>query len=365
MTGGAGKACMLTPVILAGGQGTRLWPVSRPEHPKPLIRLTGGLSLLQETVRRAAAVPGADRPIIVCSQAHHQLIVRQLEEIDALDCTALLEPFGRSTAPAAAAAALSLDEDRLMLVLPADHLVDEAAAFAAAVQAAAPAAASGWLTAFGAAPDRPETGYGYIEAGGPLPGLADGVRRIASFREKPDLPTARRWLEAGRHLWNSGMFLFQAGAYLEELRLLHPEIATRTEAALAASPRPPGPPADRGALLDPIAFGGCPSESIDRAVMERTRRGAVVPLAAGWKDVGSWRALWELGPRDEAGNAASGPVHLQDASSSLVRAEGGRLVSVVGLEGVIVVDSGGAVLVAGMDRAQDVAPPPPADRPEA
>ena len=207
------------------------------------------------------------------------------------------------------------------------------------------------------APDRPETGYGYIEEGGPLPGPAGGVRRIASFREKPDLPTARRYLETGRHLWNSGIFLFRAGTYLEELRLFRPEIAARTEAALAAAS--PLPEDGGGVLLDPDSFAGCPSESIDRAVMERTRRGAATPLAAGWSDAGSWDALWELGPRDEAGNAASGPVHLQDASSSYVRADGGRPVSVVGLEGVIVVDSGDAVLVAGMDHAQAVKPPRP------
>lgn len=352
---------MLIPVILAGGQGARLWPVSRPEHPKPLIRLTGGLSLLQETMRRAAAVSPTGRPIIVCSQAHRRPIAQQLDEVGARGCAVLLEPFGRSTAPAAAAAALTLDEEDLMLVLPADHLIDDAGAFAAAVRRGASAAAAGWLVTFGVAPDRPETGYGYIEEGEPLPCPAGGVRRIASFREKPDLPTARRYLETGRHLWNSGIFLFRAGTYLEELRLLHPEIAARTEAALAASPRPP---TDRGGvLLDPESFAGCPSESIDRAVMERTRRGATTPLEAGWSDAGSWDALWELGPRDEAGNAASGPVHLQGASSSYVRADGGRPVSVIGLEGVIVVDSGDAVLVAGMDHAQAVKPPPPAADP--
>lgn len=349
---------MLTPVILAGGQGARLWPMSRPEHPKPLIRLTGDLSLLQETVRRAAGVvPRTGRPIIVCNQAHHRPIARQLEEVGARHCAFLLEPFGRSTAPAAAAAALTLDEEYLMLVLPADHLIDDAGAFAAAVRSGASAAADGWLVAFGAAPDRPETGYGYIEEGEPLPDPDGGVRRIASFQEKPDLPTARRYLETGRHLWNSGIFLFRAGTYLEELRLFHPEIAARTKAALAAASRHPS---DRSAvLLDSDSFAGCPSESIDRAVMEQTRRGATTPLTAGWSDAGSWDALWELGPRDEAGNAASGPVHLQDASSSYVRADGGRPVSVVGLEGVIVVDSGDAVLVAGMDHAQAVKPPPP------
>ena len=358
---GAEGRPMLIPVILAGGQGARLWPMSRPEHPKPLVRLTGGLSLLQETVRRAAALPRTGRPIIVCNQAHHRPIAQQLEEVGARDCAFLLEPFGRSTAPAAAAAALTLDEEALMLVLPADHLIDDEGAFAAAVRIGTSAAADGWLVTFGVAPDRPETGYGYIEEGGPLPGPAGGVRRIASFREKPDLPTARRYLETGRHLWNSGIFLFRAGTYLEELRLFRPEIAARTEAALAAAS--PLPEDGGGVLLDPDSFAGCPSESIDRAVMERTRRGAATPLAAGWSDAGSWDALWELGPRDEAGNAASGPVHLQDASSSYVRADGGRPVSVVGLEGVIVVDSGDAVLVAGMDHAQAVKPPPPAADP--
>ena len=348
---------MLIPVILAGGLGTRLWPVSRPERPKPLARLTGELSLLQTTALRTAAIPDAGAPLIVCGESHYPLIARQLDDIGLRNYAALLEPMGRSTAPAAAAAALAVDEDDLMLILPADHLIEDTGAFVEAIRSAADAARADWLVTFGVVPDRPETGYGYIERGEPIEGLA-GVYRIASFREKPDLAAARRYLNTGRHSWNSGMFLFRAGTYLEELRMLHPEIPARTEAALAAAARPGGALLDRGGiLLEPESFSGCPSESIDRAVMERTRRGATAPLAAGWSDVGSWYALWELGPRDEAGNVVSGPAHLRDVTGSYVRARE-RPVTVIGLEGVIVVDDGNALLVAGMDHAQAVKPPP-------
>ena len=346
---------MLIPVILAGGLGTRLWPTSRPEHPKPLIRLTGELSMLQQTVLRAGTIPGAGDPVIVCGEAHYPPIVHQLDEIGQPHCTLLLEPIGRSTAPAAAAAALAVDEDDILLVMPADHIIKDIGAFADAIDMAADAARAGWLVTFGVAPDRPETGYGYIERGEPIDGLA-GTYRIVSFREKPDHPAARRYLDTGRYSWNSGMFLFRAGAYLDELRVLSPEILRRTEAALAASSNHGETLLDRGGtLLDPESFFECPPGSIDRTVMEHTRHGAMVPLEAGWNDVGSWAALWESGSKDEAANVVSGPSHLLGVSSSYISA-GERPVVVIGLDSVIVIDAGDAVLVASMDHAQDVKP---------
>ena len=346
---------MLVPVILAGGLGTRLWPVSRPDHPKPLVRLTGQLSMIQQTTMRAAAIPGAGDPVMVCGEAHYRPIVRQLDEIGQAVHTALLEPVGRGTAPAVAAAAFAVDEDDILLVMPADHTINDIGALASGIGLAAEAARAGWLVAFGITPDRPETGYGYIERGEPINDL-DGTHRIVSFREKPDLPTARRYVESERYSWNSGMFVFRSGTYLDELRTFNPEMVSRTEAALAASSTRGRTLLNRGgALLDPDSFAACPAGSVDRTVMEHTRRGVMVPMEAGWTDMGSWAALWNSGAKDEAGNVTSGPSHLRDVSSSYVSAHE-RPVVVIGLENVIVVDAGDAVLVAGMDHAQEVKP---------
>lgn len=344
---------MIIPVILAGGLGTRLWPVSRPEFPKPLIRLNGPLSMIQETVLRAGAIPGSDDPVIVCGEAHHPPIARQLDEIGCRDYLALLEPMGRGTAPAAAAAAMVADEDDLLLVMPADHAIENREAFGDAIALASRVARAGWLVTFGVTPHRPETGYGYIECGEPIQQIS-GSFRIASFREKPDLATAVHYLESGRYWWNSGMFLFRAATFLEELRAFDPVILRHVESALAGSPARNTTRRGRTyRMLDPESFSASPPGSIDRTVMERTRRGAMVPLRAGWNDVGSWEALWYMGGKDETGNVLSGTVHVQDVTSSYISA-GERPVVVLGLDRVIVIDSGDALLVAGMDHAQAV-----------
>lgn len=345
---------MLVPVVLAGGLGTRLWPVSRREYPKPLIRFSGEHSLLQQTVLRAAALTGVSRPTIVCGEIHYPHILDQLAEIGHAEHDAVLEPVGRGTAPAAAAAALSVHSEDVLLVLPADHAIRDESAFRRAVRSAVEAARAGWLVTFGVTPDRAETGYGYIERGAALEAPADAYR-IASFREKPDRATARRYLSTGRFAWNSGMFVFGAGVYLDELDRLEPAMVRRTGQALTVGGRDAAGPGRTSVLLEREAFAGCPAGSIDRTVMERTAKGAVIPLEAGWNDVGTWAALWETGRKDAAGNVASGRHHLEDVSSSYVSA-GDRPVVVIGLEGVIVVDAGDAVLVASMDRAQDVGP---------
>ncbi|MDE0170470.1 MAG: mannose-1-phosphate guanylyltransferase [bacterium] len=352
---------MLVPVILAGGLGTRLWPASRPEFPKPLLRLTGKRSLLQETVVRAAAIPGASPPVIVCGTTHYPPVTDQLDEIGRSIHIAILEPAGRSTAPAVAAAALVADEDDILFVMPADHMIDGMDAFLGAVRTAGDAARAGWLVTFGVTPDRPETGYGYIERGDAIEKYP-GAFRIASFREKPDLATARRYVDGSLHWWNSGMFMFRAGAYLEELRDSHPDMVRLVDASLAGSTEQIGSLPDQGVYqLDPATFASCPAGSIDRAVMERTRRGAVVPLRARWNDVGSWAALWDTANKDGSGNVVTGPAHLQNVSSSYVTA-GDRPVVVIGLANVVVVDAGEAVLVAGMDQAQQVKPLPETDQ---
>lgn len=344
---------MIVPVILAGGLGTRLWPVSRPDSPKPLIRLDGPLSMFQQTVLRARAIPDSGSPVIVCGEAHHPPIDRQMDEIDHDGYVALLEPVGRGTAPAAAAAALVCDREDLLLVMPADHVIEDLEAFVSAIILATESARAGWLVTFGITPDRPETGYGYIERGHPIDGIP-GSYRIASFREKPDRSTARGYVASGRYWWNSGMFLFRAGVFLDELGTFEPEMLIQTASAVRASRiRPAGSSGRAGKLLNPESFRSAPHGSVDRTVMERTQRGAAVPLRAGWNDVGSWEALWNTGSKDQQGNVVSGTVHLRDVSSSYVRS-GGRPVVVLGLERVIVVDAGDAVLVAGMDQAQAV-----------
>jgi mannose-1-phosphate guanylyltransferase/mannose-6-phosphate isomerase len=338
----------IVPVILSGGSGTRLWPVSRRLEPKQFRALVSARTMFQETAGRAAGVAGAGKPIVVCNAAHGAIVNRQLEEMGSRPSAVVLEPAGRNTAPAAAAAALQASADGadpLLLILPADHVVLDAGAFRKAVAIGSGLADAGRLVTFGIVPDRPHTGYGYILRGAPLPGGGFAVER---FVEKPDAATAERYLADGRYAWNSGMFLFRASGYLEELRRHAPGILEGTAQALGAA-RATGD----GLLLDEAAFRATPADSIDYAVMEHTTGGAVVPLEAGWSDVGAWPALWEIASRDDAGNAVVGDAVLEGVEGSYVRAES-RLVAVVGLDDVVVVETPDAVLVTSRERAEDV-----------
>ncbi len=343
----------LVPVILCGGSGTRLWPLSRALYPKQLLALVGSRSLLQDTLARLGLLAGpVQAPVVVCNEAHRFLVAGQLREM-ARDSALILEPEGRNTAPAVAIAALAerrrAGTDVLLLVLPADHVVRDPAGFAAAVELARPAAAAGRLVTFGVVPTQPETGYGYIrtdpraEASGEA-----GVQPIREFVEKPDYETARRYVSSGAYLWNSGMFLFSADAYLRELEAHAPDIAAAATRAMAEAK------GEGGFLtLQRDSFEQCRKESIDYAVMEKTSQAAVVPLSAGWSDVGSWASLLDVSDRDANGNALMGDVVAVDCADSYVRAES-RLVAVAGLDGCIVVETRDAVLVVPKARAQDV-----------
>jgi mannose-1-phosphate guanylyltransferase / mannose-6-phosphate isomerase len=332
----------VVPVLLSGGSGTRLWPLSRTRVPKQLQRLTGDDSMIQATARRLAGAPDVGAPVVVCNTRDEAEIVRQLTEIGRPPALVLCETEGRNTAPAVLAAALSLAPDDVMLVLPADHVITDEGAFRQAVVVAVEAALAGELVTFGIVADRPETGYGYIEVGE----SAGPVHRVSRFVEKPAAATAERYLASGRHLWNSGMFVFRVRVLVEEMRRHAPEVVGAVEPAVEAAGT--GPVRTLGG-----SFLQSPAISVDYAVMERTDRAVVIPLDAGWSDVGSWASLWEIADRDTQGNAVLGDVVLEGVTGSYVRA-GDRLVAVVGLEGVVVVDTGDAVLVAARDRAQDV-----------
>ncbi len=339
---------MLIPVILSGGAGTRLWPLSRELYPKQLLALLGPRTMLQQTALRVGGLDCA-APVVVCNEAHRFLVAEQLRALNAKPRAIVLEPFGRNTAPAIALAALAAlrdsgDVDPLLLVLPADHVIRDTAVFQQAVRTALPAAEQGKLVTFGIVPGTPETGYGYIQRG-----AAQGaVFSIARFVEKPDLTRARQFLEAGDYYWNSGMFLFRAGRFLEELALLAPEMSAACRAAF-----------ERGrkdldfTRLDVEAFEACPSDSIDYAVMEKTKGAVVVPLDAGWSDVGSWSALQDASEADAAGNVTHGDVLQEDSAGCYLYAES-RLVATVGLKNHVVVETKDAVLVAPKDRVQDV-----------
>ena len=339
---------MLVPVILSGGAGTRLWPLSRELYPKQLLRLVAERTMLQETVARTEGLPGLAPPIVVCNENHRFMVAEQLRELGTAPQAIVLEPQGRNTAPAAAIAALLVsggaDADPVLLVLPADHVITDVPAFQAAVAVGRVAAESGSLVTFGVVPDRAETGYGYIRRdAGPGPAFS-----VAKFVEKPDSATARGYVESGEYYWNSGMFMFRASAYLAELGRYTPAMLAACRAALAAAGR------DLDFLRLPAQeFASCPSDSIDYAVMEKTDRAVVVPLAAGWSDVGSWAALADALPRDAEGNVTAGDVLTEDSSGCYLHSTS-RLVAAVGLRDHVVVETKDAVLVAPRDRVQDV-----------
>lgn len=339
---------MIVPVILSGGSGSRLWPLSRELYPKQFLPLVDGQTLLQNTILRVAAVPGIAPPIVVCNEAHRFLVAEQLRVIDSPPAAVLLEPVGRNTAPATAAAALHAlaqgGSDPLLLVLPADHIIVDAGGFRQAVERVARYAEAGRLITFGIVPEAPETGYGYIKTG-----AAEGeVYRVERFVEKPDAVTAQTYVASGAYYWNSGMFMFRASRFLEELERFAPAIASACRQAHQTAG------ADLDFLrLDKTAFAACPSDSIDYAVMEKTHNAVVMPVDVGWSDVGAWSALWSVADRDEHGNKMSGDVLAVDTRGSYVRAES-RLVATLGIDNLVVVETADAVLVAHKDRVQEV-----------
>ncbi|WP_028576176.1 mannose-1-phosphate guanylyltransferase/mannose-6-phosphate isomerase [Desulfomicrobium escambiense] len=340
---------MIIPVILAGGSGTRLWPLSRKLYPKQLLALVDSSTLVQNTLSRLHGLNDLADPLIICNEDHRFIIAEQMRAMGVTPDAIILEPVGRNTAPAVAVAALRAlekDPDGVLLILPADHLIAEPARFHAAVNEASAHAAKGHLVTFGIVPTAPETGYGYILQGSPL---EEGTARaIERFVEKPDLPTAESYVATGEYFWNSGMFLFRADTVLAELERFAPAIVQACRESLAKAGQ------DLDFLrLDRAAFEACPEDSVDYAVMEQTDKGAMVPLSCGWNDLGSWEALWQAGSKDESGNVIRGDVVTCDVHDSYLHAET-RLLAAVGLRNHIVVETADAVLISPRDRVQEV-----------
>ncbi|AMX01618.1 mannose-1-phosphate guanylyltransferase/mannose-6-phosphate isomerase [Microbulbifer thermotolerans] len=338
----------MIPVILCGGTGSRLWPLSREAYPKQFLSLTGSDTMLQATALRLDGIEEVQAPIVVCNEEHRFAAAEQLQEIGHKAQAILLEPCARNTAPAialAALAALETGADPLLLVLPADHMVADVAAFQRAVAEASALAEAGHLVTFGIVPTRAETGYGYIRRG---EAVGEGGWKVAEFVEKPDAATAERYLADGGYAWNSGIFLFRAARYIEELGQHQPEILDACRAAFAGAAR------DLDfTRVDAEAFSSCPEDSVDYAVMEKTESAAVVPMDAGWSDVGSWSALWELSERDDDDNLLHGDALAEDSSGCLVRADS-RLVGLLGVRDLVVVDTDDALLIADKQRVQEV-----------
>jgi mannose-1-phosphate guanylyltransferase / mannose-6-phosphate isomerase len=380
---------MIQPVILAGGSGTRLWPASRQNHPKQLLALTGPQTMLQQTALRLQGFAHARLgrcPLLVTNEEYRFIVADQLAQVGITDCRIVLEPVGRNTAPAltvgallavagagggtaggvadnADATAAGPETDPVLLVMPSDHLIADLTALHQALAKGAEQAAAGAIVAFGIVPSTPETGYGYIRTGGPLPGGAPALA-LAGFTEKPDLETARRYLSDGGYLWNSGMFMVRASVWLAAIELCRPDIAAACRAAVAGA-RIDGV----FARLEKQAFAACPSESIDYAVMERLGQapaaagapaggpvptyGAVIPLAAGWSDLGAWDAVWAASEKDESGNVLRGAAIVEDGHGNLVQAQS-RLVAALGIEDLAIIETPDAVLVAKRDRTSDL-----------
>jgi mannose-1-phosphate guanylyltransferase/mannose-6-phosphate isomerase len=340
---------MLIPLILSGGSGTRLWPISRRNLPKQFLSLAGSETLFQQTVRRAASLVDVDAPVVVASDDHRFLAAEQLQELKIAGANILLEPVARNTAPAIAVGALQAiarHADALILVLPADHLIGDDASFADAVARARPLAEQGRLVTFGIRPDRAETGFGYIRRGA---ALGDAAFDVAQFVEKPALEVAEQYLASGDYDWNSGMFLFRASRYLDELGEQAPAMLAAARDAFARAN------VDLDFIrLDAEAFAAAPSDSIDYAVMEKTSHAAVVPVSCGWSDIGSWDALWLAADKDANGNHVEGDVIAQDTRGSLIRSHDRHLVATIGLDDVVVVTTPDATLVARRDASQDV-----------
>ncbi|MHB8453166.1 MAG: mannose-1-phosphate guanylyltransferase/mannose-6-phosphate isomerase [Acidiferrobacterales bacterium] len=343
-------------VILSGGSGTRLWPLSREHYPKQLLPLMRDLSLLQETAMRLDGLDSVSDPLLICNEEHRFLVAEQIRQIGKTTAGILLEPVGRNTAPAMTLAALALaigGRDTVMLVMPADHIIQDVAAFRHAVAHGAELAREGQLVTFGIVPHAPETGFGYIRRAEPVgtsktPNGGNAAYHVGKFVEKPDLAAAQGYIESGEYFWNSGIFMSLATVWLDEIMRHRPDVA---QSCIRAYEQ--GKSDADFFRVDKTAFAGCPGVSIDYAVMEKTDRAVVVPLDAGWSDVGAWSSLWEVSPRDENGNVVKGDVETYATCNALLISQH-RLVVAIGLEDMVVVETADAVLVAHKDRAQDV-----------
>jgi len=344
---------VIVPVVLSGGSGSRLWPLSREMYPKQFLSLVNDKTMLQNTLTRLSGVSGLAAPMVVCNENHRFIVADQLGAIGQSPSAILLEPIGRNTAPAVAVAALQAmaeGHDPVLLVLPADHVIRDKEKLCCAAEAGKAFAREGKLITFGIVPEGPETGYGYIKRGVALNGEGEGTVAYAvdRFEEKPDLATARSYVDSGSYYWNSGMFMFLASRYIEELERFAPAMLTACRKALFAARRN-----DEAVHLDRDAFAACPGDSIDYAVMEKTDDALVLPLDAGWSDVGSWSALWDVGQRDAEGNVLFGDVLQKDTENAYLHAES-RMVAAVGVDNLVVVETADAVLVCSKDRVQDV-----------
>ena len=336
----------MIPVILSGGSGSRLWPLSRSHYPKQFLPLVSEYTLFQETLLRLQGITSLKAPIGVCNESHRFMMAEQLREINSPSSKIILEPIGRNTAPAVALAALAAEsKEDILLVLPADHVILDIASFQAAVKKAEIMAEQGYLVTFGIVPTAPETGYGYIKSGQKK---TDSAFDVEEFVEKPNLETAKKYIQSGDYFWNSGMFAFKAGRYLEALEKYHPEMLVACIEAFNSAK------VDTDFIrVDKTIFSQCPADSIDYAVMEKTDKAVVIPLDAEWNDVGAWSALWDVKQKDKLGNVIDGDVVITDTTNSFLHSSS-RLITTVGVSDLVVIETADAVMVASKDKVQDV-----------